>query len=274
MLAAAVAAWGPVGLAAAPAAHAEVVDVSYACRTKIGDRSAVSPVDITAERKGDSYALTMTFDKGVSDSPVELPKGVMTPRADLVLGGDEKGTVRVKGTPNAAAVPAFTPIRIGTLTGTYTPKRNGTVTFTAGVLTVHALGMDAAVCTPGNEPAPSLTLAVTGLPDAGTGPAPAPEPEAALPGGELPRTGGTSVTTALGTLGGTVLLGGVAGLLWLTRRPRPSGTVPGGLRQSGTVPGGPRPSGPRPSGLRQSGLGQSGARPEGLRPSGTRPARS
>ncbi len=220
MLTAAVAAWGPAGLAAAPAARADVVDVSYACRTKIGDRSAVSPVDVTAERKGDSYALTMTFDKGVSDSPVELPKGVMTPRADLVLGGDDTGTVRVKGTPNAAAVPAFTPIRIGTLTGTYTPKREGTVTFTAGVLTVHALGMDAAVCTPGKKPAPSLSLTVTGL--SGPGPAPAPEPGAALPGGELPRTGGTPVLTALGTLGGTVLLGGAGGLLWLTRRPRPA----------------------------------------------------
>ncbi len=217
MLTAAVAVGAPAGLAAAPAAHAEVVDVRYACETKIGDRAAVSPVDITAERKGDAYAITMTFDKGVSDSPVELPKGVMTPRAELVLGGADRGTLTVRGTPNAAAIPAFTPIRIGTLTGTYTPKADGTVTFTAGVLTVHALGMDAAVCTPRDKPAPSLSLAVTGL----AGDAPAPPPEAALPGGELPKTGGPATTTALGTLGGTVLLGGVAGLLWLTRRPRP-----------------------------------------------------
>ncbi|MFI8323224.1 peptidase [Streptomyces sp. NPDC085529] len=218
MLTAAVAVWTPAGLAAAPAAHAEVVDVKYACETKIGDRTAVSPVDITAERKGDAYAITMTFDKGVSDSPVELPKGVMTPRADLVLGGDDQGTVTVRGTPNAAAIPAFTPIRIGTLTGSYTPKADGTVTFTAGVLTVHALGMDAAVCTPANQPGPSLTLTVADLP----GDEPAPAPEAALPGGELPRTGGLSTTTALATLGGTVLLGGVGALLWLTRRPRPA----------------------------------------------------
>ncbi|MFD4388566.1 peptidase [Streptomyces sp. NPDC058486] len=237
MFTAAVAVWVPAGLAAAPAAHAEVVDVTYECVTKIGDRSAVSPVDITAERKGDAYAITMTFDKGVSDSPVELPKGVMTPRADLVLGGDDQGTVRVKGSPNTAAVPAFTPIRIGTLTGTYTPKKNGTVTFTAGVLTVHALGMDAAVCTPANAPKPSLSLTVTGLPeeepeapaesagsDGSDGADESAEEDEAdgLPGGELPRTGGLSTTTALGTLGGTVLLGGVGGLLWLTRRPRPA----------------------------------------------------
>ncbi|MEV6200525.1 peptidase [Streptomyces sp. NPDC051771] len=226
MLTAAVAVWAPAGLAAAPAAHAEVVDVKYACETEIGDRSAVSPVDVTAERKGDAYTITMTFDKGVSDSPVELPKGVMTPRAELVLGGDDRGTVQVKGTPNPAAVPAFTPVRIGTLTGTYTPKRNGTVTFTAGVLTVHALGMDAAVCEPANEPGPGLTLTVTGLPEtgAGTGDGSGEEPdeEEALPGGELPKTGGLSTTTALATLGGTVLLGGTGALLWLTRRPRPA----------------------------------------------------
>ncbi|MER5735511.1 MULTISPECIES: peptidase [unclassified Streptomyces] len=225
MLTAAVAVWAPAGLAAAPAAHAEVVDVRYECATEIGDRAAVSPVDVTAERKGDAYAITMTFDKGVSDSPVELPKGVMTPRADLVLGGDGRGTVQVKGVPNPAAVPAFTPVRIGTLTGTYTPEKNGTVTFTAGVLTVRALGMDAAVCKPAGAPRPSLTLTVTGLPE--EGPAPGAEgsgedEDTALPGGELPKTGGLSTTTALGTLGGTVLLGGVGGLLWLTRRPRPA----------------------------------------------------
>ncbi|MFF0486889.1 peptidase [Streptomyces sp. NPDC004435] len=243
MLTAAVAVWAPAGLAAAPAAHAEIVDVRYECVTEIGDRGAVSPVDITAERKGDAYAITMTFDKGVSDSPVELPKGVMTPRADLVLGGADRGTVKVKGAPNTAAVPAFTPIRIGTLTGTYTPKREGTVTFTAGVLTVHALGMDAAVCTPANKPKPSLTLTVTGLPgketqppddsdgsngsngsDGSDGSAESAEEDEAdgLPGGELPRTGGTVTTAALATLGGTVLLGGAGGLLWLTRRPRPA----------------------------------------------------
>ncbi|NML53216.1 peptidase [Streptomyces sp. R302] len=223
-LTAAVAVWAPAGLAAAPAAHADVVDVKYACETEIGDRSAVSPVDITAERKGDAYTITMTFDKGVSDSPVELPKGVMTPRAELVLGGDDRGTLQVKGTPNPAAVPAFTPVRIGTLTGTYTPKANGTVTFTAGLLTVHALGMDAAVCRPANTPGPSLTLTVTGLretEDEETG-----EEEGAaeegLPGGELPKTGGLSTTAALATLGGTVLLGGTGALLWLTRRPRPA----------------------------------------------------
>ncbi|MFG2643772.1 peptidase [Streptomyces sp. NPDC048370] len=215
-LAAAVA--GSAVLASAPAAHAAVVDVNYACETKIGPKGAVSPVDIKAVKNGSSYTITMSFEKGVSDSPIELPKGVMTPRAELKLGGADTGTVKVKGTPNTEAIPPNTPIKIGQLTGTYTPKKSGKVTFTAGLLTVHALGMDAAVCTPKNNPAPSLELEVTapggsdsgGSSDSGGGESPS--------GGELPRTGPLDSATALGTLGGTVLLTGAAGVLWLTRR--------------------------------------------------------
>ncbi|MEU0400448.1 peptidase [Streptomyces sp. NPDC006197] len=214
-LTAAAAVAGATVLAGAPAARAAVVDVDYACETKIGPKNAVSPVDIKAVKSGGGYTITMSFDKGVSDSPVELPKGVMTPRAELVLGGDASGTVKVTGTPNTAAVPPDTPIRIGTLTGTFTPKKNGRVTFTAGTLTVHALGMDAAVCTPKNNPKPSLELQVTGVAGGGS------EDDAPPPasdGDQLPRTGPLDSAPALGTLGGTVLLTGAAGVLWLTRR--------------------------------------------------------
>lgn len=214
---------GSAVLLAAPAAHAAVVDVNYACETKIGPKSAVSPVDVTAEKNGDTYTVTMSFDKGVSDSPVELPKGVMTPRAELVVGGADSGRVQVKGEPNTEAIPPQTPIKIGKLTGTYTPKKSGKVTFTAGTLTVHALGMDAAVCKPSNGPKPSLELDVTaaaggsggstgsgdGSSGGGTGSG----------GGQLPKTGPLDSAVALGTLGGTVLLTGAAGVLWLTRRP-------------------------------------------------------
>jgi hypothetical protein len=205
-----VAAAGSGVLASAPAAQAAVVDVDYACETKIGPKSAVSLVDITAVRSGTAYTITMSFEKGVSDSPIELPKGVMTPRAELRLGGADQGTIKVKGVPNTAAIPPDTPIKIGRLTGTYTPKKSGRVTFTAGVLTVHALGMDAAVCTPKNNPKPSLELDVT----AGGGSS----GETEAIGGELPKTGPLDSATALGTLGGTVLLTGAAGVLWLTRR--------------------------------------------------------
>ncbi|MEU8522735.1 peptidase [Streptomyces sp. NBC_01216] len=212
------AAAGSVALVSAPAAQAAVVDVDYACETKIGPKNAVSPVDITAVRSGGGYTVTMSFEKGVSDSPVELPKGVMTPRAELVLGGAEQGRVKVTGTPNTAAIPPDTPIAIGRLTGTYTPKKSGKVTFTAGVLTVHALGMDAAVCTPGNTPAPALELQVTAPGGASPAPGGASAGTQSSAGGELPRTGPLDSAPALATLGGTVLLTGVAGVLWLTRR--------------------------------------------------------
>ncbi|MFF9006717.1 LPXTG cell wall anchor domain-containing protein [Streptomyces goshikiensis] len=196
---------GPAVLLAAPAARAAVVDVAYACVTPIGDKSAVSPIDIKAVKEGAGYKLTMSFQKGVSSSPVELGKGAMSPSAVIQVGGAEKATVAVTGPPNPEAVPANTPIKITDLSGTYTPKKSGKVTFTAGVLTIKALGTTT-TCTPGNGPGPSLELDVTG-----SGGAPE-APEA------LPQTGPTDSALALGTLGATVLLTGAAGVLWLTRR--------------------------------------------------------
>ncbi|MER7467567.1 LPXTG cell wall anchor domain-containing protein [Streptomyces sp. NPDC097981] len=198
-------------LLAAPAARADVVDVAYDCKTPIGDKSAVSPIDIKAVKEGDGYKLTMTFQKGVSSSPVELGKGAMSPGAVILVDGAEKASVPVSGAPNPEAVPANTPIKITDLSGTYTPKKTGKVTFTAGVLTIKALGTTT-TCTPGNSPKPSLELEVTA--------AAAP----AQPGGAgedtLPQTGPADSALALGTLGGTVLLTGAVGVLWLTRRGR------------------------------------------------------
>ena len=157
-------------------------------------------------KSGGAYKLTMSFRKGVSSSPVELGKGAMNPSAVIELGGAEAGKVPVSGPPNAAAVPAETPIKISDLSGTYTPKKSGKVTFTAGVLTIKALGTTT-TCTPKNSPGPSLELDVTAA-GGDTGPQ----------ASELPRTGPLDSATALGTLGGTVLLTGAAGVLWLTRR--------------------------------------------------------
>lgn len=207
-LAAAVA--GSVVLMAAPAAHASVVDVDYQCQTPIGPKGAVSPIDIKAVKSGSGYQLTMSFQKGVSSSPVELGKGAVKPSALIKLGGVGEGTVSVSGPANAAAIPANTPIKINDLTGTYTPKNSGKATFTAGVLTIKALGTTT-TCTPRNNPKPSLELDVTAA--SGTGPQTAPSG-----GDELPRTGPLDSAMALGTLGGTVLLAGAAGVLWLTRR--------------------------------------------------------
>ena len=108
---------GSAVLLAAPAAHAEVVDVNYQCKTPIGDKSAVSPIDIKGVKSGSGYKLTMSFQKGVSSSPVELGKGAMKPSALIKLGGAESGTVPVAGPANDKAIPANTPIKISDLSG-------------------------------------------------------------------------------------------------------------------------------------------------------------
>lgn len=227
-LAAAVA--GSAVLLTAPAARAVTVDVNYKCQTPIGDKSAVSPIDIKAVKSGSAYKLTMSFQKGVSSSPVELGKGAMHPSALIKLGGAESGTLKVAGPPNAEAIPANTPIKITDLTGDYTPKKTGKVTFTASTLTIKALGTTT-TCTPGNNPGPSLTLDVTGAGGSGgtsggtsgsTGGSGNSGTSGAQSssGGSLPQTGPADSAIALGTLGATVVLAGAAGTLWLTRRGR------------------------------------------------------
>ncbi|MGX7761165.1 LPXTG cell wall anchor domain-containing protein [Streptomyces angustmyceticus] len=219
-LAAAVAmAAGSAVMLTAPAAHADVVDVNYQCKTPIGNKGAVSPIDIKGTPSGGAYKLVMSFQKGVSSSPVELGKGAMKPSALIRLGGAESGTVQVTGPPNDQAIPANTPIKISDLSGTYTPKGSGKVTLTASTLTIKALGTTT-TCTPGNHPKPSLSLDVKGA--GGSGGAPGGGGSSTTGGGssgeQLPQTGPADSAVALGTLGGTVLLAGAAGALWLTRR--------------------------------------------------------
>ncbi|QOV37903.1 LPXTG cell wall anchor domain-containing protein [Streptomyces ferrugineus] len=214
-LATAAALAGSAVLMAAPAARAEVVDVNYACKTPIGDKSAVSPIDIKGVKSGGGYKITMSWQKGVSSSPVELGKGAMNPSATIKLGGADSGTMNVTGPANQEAIPANTPIKINDLTGTYTPKKTGEVTFTAGVLTIKALGTTT-TCTPTNDPGPSLSLDVTAA--SGGGGADSGTQSGSGSGDELPQTGPEDSAIALGTLGGTVLLAGAAGALWLTRR--------------------------------------------------------
>ncbi|MDJ1137392.1 LPXTG cell wall anchor domain-containing protein [Streptomyces iconiensis] len=223
----------------APAASAATVDVDYQCKTPIGNKGAVSPIDIKSTKSGSGYKLTMSFQKGVSSSPVELGKGAMKPSALVKLGGAETGNVPMTGASNDKAIPANTPIKIPDLTGTYTPKKSGKVTFTASTLTIKAMGTTT-TCTPKNNPKPSLSLDVkasggsgggdtggSGGGDTGGGAATGGSggeaaasggSQSAPSGGELPKTGPADSAVALGTLGGTVLLAGVAGTLWVTRR--------------------------------------------------------
>jgi LPXTG-motif cell wall-anchored protein len=209
---------GSAVLMAAPAARAEVVNVNYQCKTPIGDKSAVSPIDIKGVRSGGGYKITMSWQKGVSSSPVDLGKGAMNPSATIRLGGADSGTLSVTGPANQATVPANTPIKINDLTGTYTPKKSGKVTFTAGVLTIKALGTTT-TCTPTNSPGASLTLDVTAASgSSGSSGGGARSDSDSDSGAALPQTGPEDSAIALGTLGGTVLLAGAAGALWLTRR--------------------------------------------------------
>ncbi|MEU1402031.1 LPXTG cell wall anchor domain-containing protein [Streptomyces sp. NPDC005728] len=206
---------GSAVLLAAPAAHADVVDVNYHCKTPIGDKSAVSPIDIKGVRSGNGYKITMSWQKGVSSSPVELGKGAMSPSATIRLGGADSGTLAVTGPANSAAIPANTPIKISDLSGTYTPEKSGKVTFTAATLTIKALGTTT-TCNPTNNPKPSLTLDVTAA--GGSSSSSSSSSSSGGSGGQLPQTGPEDSAVALGTLGGTVLLAGAAGALWLTRR--------------------------------------------------------
>ncbi|MFF7358800.1 LPXTG cell wall anchor domain-containing protein [Streptomyces filipinensis] len=216
-LASAAALAGSAVLLAAPAAHADVVDVNYRCQTPIGVKSAVSPIDMTGVRSGSGYKITMSWRKGVSSSPVELGKGAMTPSATVSLGGADTGTLAVSGPANAAAIPANTPIKISDLSGTYTPRKTGKVTFTPGTLVIKALGTTT-TCNPTNSPGPGLTLQVTAPGGSSSGASSSSSSGGSPSGGQLPQTGPDDSAIALGTLGGTVLLAGTAGALWLTRR--------------------------------------------------------
>ncbi|POX50562.1 peptidase [Streptomyces sp. Ru71] len=212
-LATAAALAGPAVLMAAPTAHAEVVDVDYRCETPIGVKSAVSPIDIKGVPSGSGYRITMSWQKGVSSSPIELGKGAMSPSATIKVGGADTGSLTVTGPANQAAIPANTPIKISDLSGTYTPRRTGKVTFTPGVLTIKALGTTT-TCKPTDAPGPALTLDVRAAgATGGSGGS-----DGADSGAQLPRTGPEDSAIALGTLGATVLLTGAAGALWLTRR--------------------------------------------------------
>ncbi|MGA5039121.1 hypothetical protein ACPCA8_18935 [Streptomyces capoamus] len=193
------------------------VQVPYACKTPIGDRSATSPVRIDARKDGGSYALTVRFGKSVMDSPVDIPKDSVKPSMEVVLGGADHGTVHVTGPANAGPVKSGDPIEIPDLTGTYKPGASGTSTLSPGVLTVEALGTTT-TCTP-TKTAVSLTLDTTGQPGGaagGTSTSGGSSGTAATGGdsgsGGLAETGAGDhgALKALGLISGTAILLGAA----------------------------------------------------------------
>ncbi|MEU6538306.1 hypothetical protein [Streptomyces sp. NPDC047000] len=135
------------------------VEVPYACKTPIGDKSATSPVQINAKKNGGSFDLTVQFKKSVMDSPADIPKDSVKPSMEVVLGGSDKGTVHVEGPTNASDIKSGDPIAVPDLTGTYKPGASGRSTLSPGVLTVKALGTTT-TCTPTRSEV-SLTLDTT-----------------------------------------------------------------------------------------------------------------
>ncbi|WP_042375330.1 LPXTG cell wall anchor domain-containing protein [Streptacidiphilus neutrinimicus] len=212
---------GMATAAAVTPAHAATVPVNYNCQTPIGAKSAVSQVEISATPSGSSYAVTVTFTNGVSSSPVPLGAGSMTPSVVVAVGGADDGGFTATGPANAQQIPANSPIRIGSMTGTYAPHHTGSVTLTPSTLTIKALGTTT-TCKPSGAVSPALTLNVTtasGL-GAASGSSSTSSGAGAATGGTLPQTGPADDAAAFGLFGGTVLLAGVAGALWLTRRGR------------------------------------------------------
>jgi LPXTG-motif cell wall-anchored protein len=197
-------------------AQATTVPVNYNCQTPIGPKSAVSQVDISATASGSSYAVTVTFTNGVSSSPVALGAGSMTPSVVVAVGGQDNGSFTAHGPANAQTIPANSPIKIGSMTGTYTPKHNGSVTLTPSTLTIKALGTTT-TCTPQGSVSPALTLSVT---NASASSSNSNSSSSSSGSGTLPQTGPADDAAAFGLFGGTVMLAGVAGALWLTRRSR------------------------------------------------------
>ncbi|MFJ8793932.1 hypothetical protein [Streptomyces sp. NPDC102462] len=197
------------------------VQVPYACKTPIGDKSATSPVQINARKNGGSYDLTVQFKKSVMDSPADIPKDSVKPSMEVVLGGADKGTVQVEGPMNSVAIKSGAPIEIPDLTGTYKPGASGTSTLSPGVLTVKALGTTT-TCTPTKSEV-SLTLDTAAQPGGAAGGSSSSggsSTSGSATGGGLAATGSDDhgAVKALGLVAGTAILLGTAIFTFMPHR--------------------------------------------------------
>jgi hypothetical protein len=185
-------------------------------------KKATSPIQINAKKNGGSYDLTVQFKKSVMDSPIEIPAGKVKPILQVVLGGADKGSVRVEGPLNAAPIPQNSPIRIPDLKGVYKPGATGESTLSPGVLTVEAMGTTT-TCTP-DSTAVSLTLNTAEQASGASGGG-----GSSSAGGSTSTSGGLAETgsgdhgalKALGLVAGTaILLGGAVFTFMPGRRAR------------------------------------------------------
>ena len=186
----------------------EVVDIPYTCDSPLGEEKATSPIQINAKKDGGSFDLTVQFKKSVMDSPANIPKDSVKPSMEVVLGGDDKGTVHVEGPTNSEAIKSGDPIEIPDLTGTYKPGATGESTLSPGVLTIEALGTTT-TCKP-DKTSVSLTLDTTEQEGGASGSSSS--TGGSSTDGGLAATGadGHDALKALGLVAGTVLLLGAA----------------------------------------------------------------
>ncbi|MER6533914.1 hypothetical protein ABT215_08905 [Streptomyces sp900105755] len=195
------------------------VDIPYACKTPIGDKSATSPVQINAKKDGGNFALTVQFNGSVMDSPADIPAGSVKPSMEVVLGGADKGTVHVEGPTNSSAIKSGDPIEIPDLTGTYKPGASGESTLSPGVLTVEALGTTT-TCTPARTEV-SLTLDTTQQASGASGSSTSGGSSSGSSStGGLAETGDSSngALKALGLVAGTAILLGGAVFTFMPRK--------------------------------------------------------
>ncbi|MDQ0831359.1 hypothetical protein QF032_003203 [Streptomyces achromogenes] len=199
----------------------KVVDIPYTCQSPIGVKKATSPIQINARKNNGSYDLTVQFKKSVMDSPIAIPAGKVKPILQVVLGGADKGSVRVEGPLNAEPIPQNSPIRIPDLKGVYKPGATGESTLSPGVLTVEAMGTTT-TCTP-DSTAVSLTLdtaqQASGA-SGGSGSSSSGGSTSTSTSGGLAETGSGDhgALKALGLVAGTAILLGGAVFTFMPRR--------------------------------------------------------
>ncbi|MGW2386621.1 hypothetical protein [Streptomyces sp. NPDC001658] len=116
------------------------VDIPYTCQSPIGEKKATSTIQINAKKDGGGYGLTVRFKNSPMDSPADIPADSVKPSMEVVLGGDDKGSVHVEGPTNSEAIKAGDPMEISDMTGAYKPGATGESTLSPGVLTIEALG--------------------------------------------------------------------------------------------------------------------------------------
>lgn len=140
----------------------------------------------------------------------------------IVLGGADKGSVKVEGPLNSAPIPQNAPIEIPDLKGVYKPGATGESTLSPGVLVIEAMGTTT-TCTP-DSTAVSLTLdTAEQASGASGGSGSASSGGTSSTGGGLAETGSGDhgALKALGLVAGTaILLGGAVFTFMPGRRVR------------------------------------------------------